>query len=294
MRHRTASVGLGLEDQYIGYKLGPMSSCYHSPTEGEPELTSSENLQNQALCAITTNLYLYTGPIMRDLTVEQYHMVYPEWNGSVLSWLRGEVSDKFHIIIQEEEQSTLQNAHCWFCLVSTYTILFTLITLHMSGHYSKNNEWTHSLLKTVFGKIGNRYQAYCTVYKMHAMTTHHGGTWHPIAGDVNLHIEDPEVTGMDNENDTISGWDALGGLEAEGNPNEHLPSNQATLTALTWEINKLHLWVEVGEGQPAESLDHIEQELPTLSLALQPPPSPTPTEPLREVICLYTDTLCTT
>ena len=41
-------------------------------------------------------------------------------------------------------------------------------------------------------------------------------------------------------------------------------------------------------------MDHIEWELKNLSLVLQLPPSPTPTEPLREVICQYTDTLCTT
>ena len=51
---------------------------------------------------------------------------------------------------------------------------------------------------------------------------------------------------------------------------------------------------EAGDGQPAESLDHIEWELQNLSLALQPQPSPTPPEPFRQVICQYTDTLCTT
>ena len=69
---------------------------------------------------------------------------------------------------------------------------------------------------------------------------------------------------MDNPNESISGSDptvALGGLEAEGNPNVLLPTNQAKLTALTWEINELHQWVEAGEGQPAESLDCIELEL---------------------------------
>ena len=86
---------------------------------------------------------------------------------------------------------------------------------------------------------------------------------------------------------------ALGRLQAEGNPYELLPSNQAKLSTLTQEINELHQWVEAGEGQPAGSLDCIEWELQNLSLALQPPPSPTPTEPLREVIHQYTDTLCT-
>ena len=41
-------------------------------------------------------------------------------------------------------------------------------------------------------------------------------------------------------------------------------------------------------------MDHIEWELQNLSLALQPPASPTPIEPLREVIHQYTDTMCTT
>ena len=71
------------------------------------------------------------------------------------------------------------------------------------------------------------------------MATHHRGAGHPIARG-NLHIEDPEATGMDNDNDCISGLDAtvaLGGLEAEGNTNELLPRNQAKLTSLTREIN---------------------------------------------------------
>ena len=58
---------------------------------------------------------------------------------------------------------------------------------------------------------------------MHAMATCHGGTGHPIDRDINLHIEDVETTGMDNDNESISGLDttvALGGPEAEGNTDE--------------------------------------------------------------------------
>ena len=114
-----------------------------------------------------------------------------------------------------------------------------------------------------------------------------------MARDVDLHVEDPEATGIDNGNDSISGSDATvawDGLETEGNTDELLPSNQAKLTALTWKINELHKYIEAREGQPAESLDCIERELPNLSLALQPPP----TEPLREVMHHSMDTLCTT
>ena len=129
----------------------------------------------------------------------------------------------------------------------------------MSGCHSKHHEQTHSPLKTILGKIGNRYQTYCTVYKTHAMATCHRGAGHPSARD-DLYVEDPEVTGMVNDNDSISGSDAsvvLGGLEAEGNTDELLPSNQAKLTAVTREINDL-CRVEAGEDQPAGCLDHKE------------------------------------
>ena len=101
------------------------------------------------------------------------------------------------------------------------------------------------------------------------MATCHAVTGHPIARD-NLHVEDPEATSLGNDNDSISVSEAtvaLGGLEAEDNTNELLPSNQAKLMALMIEINDLHQWVEAREGQPAEGLDHIERELQNLSHA---------------------------
>ena len=89
------------------------------------------------------------------------------------------------------------------------------------------------------------------------MATHHGGAEHPVARD-DFHVEDPETIDIDNDNDSISGLDAtvaFGRLKAEDNTDEHLPSNQAKLMVLTWEINDLHQQVEAREGQPAESLD---------------------------------------
>ena len=61
-------------------------------------------------------------------------------------------------------------------------------------------------------------------------------------------------------------------------------------------MNDLHQCLEVGESQPAESLDCIELEIQTLSLVLQPQcaSTPTPTEPFGEVIHQYIDTMCTT
>ena len=92
----------------------------------------------------------------------------------------------------------------------------------------------------MFGKIGDKYQAYCTTYKTHAMATHYRGAGCPLDRDINLHIEDSETTGLHNDNESISGSDttiALGGPITEGHPNDLTYSNQAKLMALTWKIN---------------------------------------------------------
>ena len=74
---------------------------------------------------------------------------------------------------------------------------------------------------------------------MHAMATHHRGVGCPIDRDIDLHIKDAEITGLENDNESISGSDntiALGGPEVEGHPNELIPSSQAKLKALMREI----------------------------------------------------------
>ena len=77
---------------------------------------------------------------------------------------------------------------------------------------------------------------------------------------------------------------------AETDHFEDLERNNPTkLTALTREIDDLHQQVQDGEGQPTETLNHIECELQKLSIALHPP---APTKPLGEVIWHYTKTLC--
>ena len=110
----------------------------------------------------------------------------------------------------------------------------------MSGCHSKNKEQMHSPLKTVLGDWKYVSNLLHSIQDAHnGYPPQRGG--HPVAID-NLHVEDPEATSMDN-NDKISGSVAivaLGGLEAEGNTDELLPSNQAKLTALTREINDLH------------------------------------------------------
>ena len=45
---------------------------------------------------------------------------------------------------------------------------------------------SHSPLKTVFGKIGDTYHAYCNTYKIHTMATHHGGSGKPLDRDIDV------------------------------------------------------------------------------------------------------------
>ena len=56
----------------------------------------------------------------------------------------------------------------------------------------------------MLGKIRDRYQAYCTMYKMHATATHHRGAGCPIDRDINLHVDDVVGinTGLDNDNES--------------------------------------------------------------------------------------------
>ena len=162
----------------------------------------------------------------------------------------------------------------------------------MSAHSSTRS---HSPLKTVLEKIGDQYQTYCTTYKMHAMATCHRGTGHPLDRGLDILTEDPKHTYIDNESThSLDATVTLGGPEAVGHPEDPVYGNQDRLTALMREINDLHQRVAAGEGQPTETLDHIQHELQNISTAIHQPHPPAPAEPLKEVICQYTDTLCTT
>ena len=194
--------------------------------------------------------------------------------------------------LQGRNKPHFKYAYHHSCLVNDSTILLSLYHSHMSACCSMR---TCSPLKTMHGKIRDKYQAYCTTYKMHAVATHHGGTGCPLDRGINFHAEDPEHADIDNEithsSDTTT---AVGGPEAEGHPEDTVYSNHDKLMAPVREINDLCQWVEAGEGQPAETLDHIEHELQNLSIALHPPPPPIPTKPFGEVMWQYTNTLCTT
>ena len=63
----------------------------------------------------------------------------------------------------------------------------------MSTHHSLRS---CSPLKTVLGKIGDTYQAYCHTHKTHAMVNHHGGSGQHPDRDINAHeTTDSEIEG---------------------------------------------------------------------------------------------------
>ena len=55
----------------------------------------------------------------------------------------------------------------------------------------------HSPLKTVFGKLGDTYQAYCNTDKTHAMATHHEGSGQPLDRDIDVTGEVHKTTDTD-------------------------------------------------------------------------------------------------
>ena len=97
----------------------------------------------------------------------------------------------------------------------------------------------------MLGKLRDKYQANCTIYKTHNVTTNHRGT--ECIGkdtDLNFHIGKAKGINIEPGNDNVSksSWDitiAFEGLEADGCLTKCLPSNQAKLTALTREIHSL-------------------------------------------------------
>ena len=142
----------------------------------------------------------------------------------------------------------------------------------MSAHCSLRSP---SPLKTVFGKIGDTYQAYYHTNKTHAKATHHWGSEQPTDRDITLHKStDTEIEHAQEFHHDFK--------ESETN-------NPTRLTAITRELDDLHQWVQAGEGQPLEALNDIEHKLLTLSISLHPSAPP---EPLEDMLKQYMDTLC--
>ena len=155
-----------------------------------------------------------------------------------------------------------------------------------------HNTLSCSQLKIELRKLGDWCQAYCTTYKTHAMATHHGGRGCPLNRGLDVLTEDTQHADIDDSTHSSDATVALGDPKAVGYPGGPAYENQDRLTALMREINDLYQKVAVREGQPVESLDYIQQELQNLSITTHQPQPPAPTEPFGEVLCQYTDTLC--
>ena len=77
---------------------------------------------------------------------------------------------------------------------------------------ARHNVRTHSPLKKVLNKLGDSYQAYVNMYKMHMMTTHHGGTGQPSEMDPISQAQDIDIP-----NDYPEDMDDFENIEHENN-----------------------------------------------------------------------------
>ena len=75
----------------------------------------------------------------------------------------------------------------------------------MSAHH---NLRMHSLPKKVLNRLGDFYQTYVNMYKMHMMATHHGGIGQPSEMDPN-----PQTQDMDIPNDYLEDVDGFENIE---------------------------------------------------------------------------------
>ena len=120
-----------------------------------------------------------------------------------------------------------------------------------AGH----NPRLHSPLKTVLGRIGDTYKAYCNTYKTHAMATCHGGSGQPLDRVTNMTREEQPVVEINVEVQQDFHLEDSAQFEVL----EH--DNPVRLTAITRELDDLHQRIQAEKGQPTELLHCIEQEI---------------------------------
>ena len=113
----------------------------------------------------------------------------------------------------------------------------------------------HLSLKTVLGRIGDTYQVYCNTYKTHTMATYHGGSGQPLDRDTDMTREEQLIVDTNVE------------VQQDFHPEDTAPfedveyTSLTRLTVITRELDDLHQRIQAEEGQPTESLHHIEHEL---------------------------------
>ena len=87
------------------------------------------------------------------------------------------------------------------------------------------------------------------------MATHHGSSGHPLDRDTDMTREEQPVV------DTNVAVQQDFHLEDTPPFEDVEHTNPTRLTAITRELDDLYPRIQAEEGQPTESLDHIEQEL---------------------------------
>ena len=120
---------------------------------------------------------------------------------------------------------------------------------------------THSPTKKWFHKLENSIQTYINYHKTHTMATRYGGI-----GDTSM--ENPETQDLDN--------DSLDNFQEEN-----------IIQQLICETECLRQTVEDKANDPRDAIHQLEQKLNQLTLKLCPP-----SEPIKEVLDKYIDTLC--
>ena len=109
----------------------------------------------------------------------------------------------------------------------------------MSAH---DNLRLLSPLKTVLGRIGDTYQAYCNTYKTHAMATYHGGSGQPLDRITNMTRQEQPVADTNVEVQQDFHPEDTAQFEVL----EH--NNPTRLTAITRELDDLCQRIQAEEG----------------------------------------------
>ena len=109
-------------------------------------------------------------------------------------------------------------------------------------------------------------------YKTHTLATHYGGI-----GDTSVSNSEHHDVDANNHQEDINDLENT------------KPSHQAGLRDLTWEIEQICQTIEANDNDPMDAISHLECKLNQLAITLH---SPTPVEPLGEVLNKYTNTLC--
>ena len=121
---------------------------------------------------------------------------------------------------------------------------------------------TRSPIKRLFHKLENSIQMYINYHKTCAMATHYSGV-----GDTSM--QDPETQDLDN-------------TSQDDFPNENIIQN------LLCKAECLKQAVEDRDNDTREAIQQLEQRLNRLTLTLDPS-----SDPIEQVLCKYTETLCT-